>query len=89
MAVRERSPLDELRAHLASLLRGLADFLAPQPAGSPGRDLVDDLLDKAPDDDEPLTDEERAAIDEAEAEIRAGRTVGHEELWAGLDRERG
>lgn len=44
-------------------------------------------LDTAPDDDEPIGDEERQAIDEALRDIRAGRTVPHAEVkrrW-GLD----
>ncbi len=45
-----------------------------------GRDpLLKKLLD-APEDDEPETEEERAAVAEAWKDVRAGRTISHEEL---------
>ena len=34
----------------------------------------------APEDDEPLTEEDRIALEEAEAEIRAGKGIPHEEV---------
>ncbi len=46
----------------------------------PGDDLVLQALKNAPVSNEPLTDEERAALDEAYDEIRAGRVISHEEL---------
>lgn len=42
-------------------------------------DPVLQALANAPDDDEPLTDEEIAALDEAYADIAAGRVVSHAE----------
>ena len=47
------------------------------------RDLEDPFLRnlaEAPWDDEPLSDEDMAAIAEAEADIKAGRLVSHEEI---------
>jgi hypothetical protein len=50
---------------------------------SPLRTLEDDpvlrALLEAPEDDEPLTPEEEAAIEVAREDVRAGRTVSHEE----------
>ncbi len=37
-------------------------------------------IENAPLDDEPETDEERRAVEEGEADIRAGRTLSTEEL---------
>jgi predicted RNase H-like HicB family nuclease len=45
-----------------------------------GRDALDELLDSAPIDDEPETDEERAAVSEARKEVRRGETVSLEEI---------
>ena len=47
------------------------------------RDLEDPFLRnlaEAPWDDEPLSDEDMAAIAEAEADIKAGRLIPHEEI---------
>jgi predicted transcriptional regulator len=41
-------------------------------------------LANAPEDDEPLTDEDAAALDEANADIAAGRVVPHEEVFRRL-----
>ncbi len=38
------------------------------------------LLDNAPMDDEPLTEEDKVAIREANEDIAAGRVVSHEEM---------
>lgn len=43
-------------------------------------DPVRHALENAPVDDESLTDDERAAIKEAEDDLRAGRTISHEEV---------
>jgi predicted transcriptional regulator len=46
------------------------------------RDHADPFLSalaNAPEDDEPLTDEDIAALDEAYADVAAGRVVSHEE----------
>ena len=37
-------------------------------------------LDNAPFDDEPVTDAEEALIEEARADVRAGRVVNHEDV---------
>ncbi|CAN5283310.1 hypothetical protein BH24GEM2_BH24GEM2_08040 [soil metagenome] len=37
-------------------------------------------LDNAPPDDEPYTDEERAAVAEAWEDVRAGETIPHQEV---------
>lgn len=39
-------------------------------------------LEAAPEDDEPLTDEDLAALSEAEQDIKAGRVTPHEEVKA-------
>ena len=47
------------------------------------RDTGDPVLRafmNAPEDDEPLTDEDRAAIEEAKEDLAAGRVMSHEEL---------
>jgi hypothetical protein len=44
------------------------------------RDALDELLDNAPIDDEPETDEEREAVAEAREEIRRGETVSLDEI---------
>ena len=44
------------------------------------RDALDDVLDNAPIDDEPETDEEREAVAEAREEIRRGETVSLDEI---------
>jgi hypothetical protein len=80
--VRDRSPVAAVRELLAAALRAAARALEPER-----RPPVDAYADR-PFDDEPLTDEDRAAIAESEADIRAGRTIEHAELWAELDRER-
>jgi hypothetical protein len=42
-------------------------------------------LEAAPEDDEPLTPEDEAAIEEALEDVRAGRVVRHEDLWRRLE----
>jgi hypothetical protein len=51
------------------------DFIA-----SRGHDDFDRWLDSRPEHDEPLTDEERAALAESAADIAAGRTISFEEI---------
>ena len=46
------------------------------------------LLDNAPLDDEPVTEEEEAAVQIAREEIARGETISLEELRAELDAER-
>lgn len=41
-------------------------------------------IEDAPYDDEPLTPEDIAALDEAEESVRAGRLISHEELRRSL-----
>jgi hypothetical protein len=48
----------------------------------PDRDDFERWLDSRPEDDEPLTDEEREALAESAADIAAGRTVSFEEIKA-------
>ena len=43
-------------------------------------DPVLSALRNAPPDDEPLTDEDRAALEEAWDDVRHGRTIPHEEV---------
>lgn len=49
----------------------------------PDQELTDPLLlalANAPEDDEPWTDEDEAAVAESRADFAAGRTLSHEEL---------
>lgn len=48
-------------------------------------DPIRRALDAAPLDDEPLTDEEREAVEEAESDIRAGRTMSMDEFKREFD----
>jgi len=79
VAVRERSPLDLLRERFAELLRSFADFVAPE------RDLVARILDRAPDDDEALSEEDAAAIKKGWDDYRAGEARPLEEIKRELD----
>lgn len=84
MSVREHSleeMLDSLRGRLAALLRAVVEALEPPPR------RVDPYADR-PWDDEPLSEEELAAIAEAEADIAAGRTVTLEDFERELESER-
>lgn len=63
MAIRERRLL---RDRVADALRATADYL------SPPRDPVMEALDNAPLDDEPLTEADRQAIEEARLEFERG-----------------
>ena len=60
-------PLDEV------LAEATLDFIA-----SRGRDDFARWLDSRPEDDEPLTDEERTALAESHADIAAGRTISEQ-----------
>lgn len=40
----------------------------------------EDWLDSRPEDDEPLTPEEQAALAESDADIAAGRTISYEQV---------
>ena len=51
-------------------------------------DAVTRLLDNAPLDDEPVTEEEEAAVQLAREEIARGETISLEELRAEFDAER-
>jgi hypothetical protein len=51
-------------------------------------DPVLTALMSAPADDAPESDEERAAVEEAMVEIRAGRWLEHDELRARIARQR-
>lgn len=67
----------------------MVEFL-PERLCAPVESAVLDFLEKhdriiwlqltAPDDDEPLTEEDRIAIEEGKAEIRAGKGIPHEEV---------
>jgi len=67
-------------------LHRLVDNL-PEEKETEARHLLQDLLDggdytleNAPFDDEPLTEEDHAALDEAHEDIRAGRVTTQEEV---------
>lgn len=70
----EPVPLDEVLAEFHS------DSLAAPNDASRGRDDFDRWLDSRPEDDEPLTAEERTALAESSADVAAGRTVSFEEI---------
>lgn len=65
----------ESLAAVARVLEALRDALAPT-----------DPLALAPFDDEPLTPEEGAALEEADADIAGGDVLSHEEFWAAVER---
>lgn len=72
-------------------LRALVDAI-PDDRLPAAREALEQLADpvlmaflNAPEDDEPLTDEDLAAIAEAKADIAAGRTVPLAEVLAELD----
>ncbi len=48
-----------------------------------------DWLDARPEDDEPLTAEDRAALDESDADIAAGRTISYEQVKQDLGSQAG
>ena len=52
-----------------------------------GDDPLRSFLDRAPVDDEPVTSEDRAAIQEGFAQRAAGETISHEEAQRLLNRE--
>jgi hypothetical protein len=47
----------------------------------------DDWLDSCPEDDEPLSPEEHAALSASDADIAAGRTVSYAQVKQGLEAE--
>lgn len=71
---------DEFRAAIEDLSEAEAtealELLGPRGE----RDALDELLDNAPIDDEPETEEEREAVAEAREEIRRGETVSRDEI---------
>jgi hypothetical protein len=74
---------EKLRARVEDLTEQEAeaalDFIA-----SRGQSFGD-WLDARPEDDEPLTPEERAALAESDADIAAGRTVSYEQVKQDLE----
>ncbi|MBI1930544.1 hypothetical protein HYR99_40650 [Candidatus Poribacteria bacterium] len=64
----------------ASELHAAKRFLEYLYLAGEADDLVLQALKNAPVSNEPLTDEDRAALDEAYDDIRAGRVNSHEEL---------
>jgi predicted transcriptional regulator len=65
--------IEELPEHELVTARRLLEELRDRAAGLPR------VLPDAPLDDEPVTDEDRAAIAEAQADVAAGRVVPHAE----------
>lgn len=68
-------------------LHRLVDELSEADLATPLRivethrhDLMPQALANAPEDDEPWTDEEEAAVAESRADLAAGRTLSHEEM---------
>jgi hypothetical protein len=80
MALQERPAVDKLIHHAlevaASVLRSFADFLSPPTPSDP----VERILDDSPADDEPVTSEEAAAIENARREHERGETVSLAEI---------
>ncbi len=77
------------REHLRQLLDELPDAELPAAeralAALVSRDdPLGRLLDEAPYDDEPETDEERVAVAEARADRDAGRLIPHDEVKGSL-----
>ena len=74
---------EKLRARVEDLTEQEAeetlDFIA-----SRGQSF-DDWLDSRPEDDEPLSPEERAALAASDADIAAGRTISYAEVKQGLE----
>ena len=55
--------------------------MPPGPATTPvPRDPVLESLENAPIDDEPLTDEDERAIEEAREQVRRGEVLTHDEV---------
>ena len=67
--------ISKLPANELYAAKRFLEYLAAQ-----GDDPVLQALKNAPVSDEPLTDEDRAALDEAYEDIRADRLISHEEL---------
>jgi Ser/Thr protein kinase RdoA (MazF antagonist) len=69
---------EKLRARVEDLTEQEAeaalDFIAARGQG------FDDWLDSRPEDDEPLTPEDKAALVESDADIAAGHTVSYEQV---------
>ncbi|HVC34566.1 MAG TPA: hypothetical protein VNL16_13735 [Chloroflexota bacterium] len=72
----DRLPADQLDA----ARRALDQVVAADP-------VLHALL-TAPEDDEPLTDADRAALEEARADIAAGRLIPHEQVKRELSERR-
>ena len=45
----------------------------------------DEMLENAPADEEPLTEEELQAIEETRKDLKAGKTISHEKFWGKYD----
>lgn len=67
--------VDELPENELNAARRYLEFIRET-----GRDPVRWALENAPLDDEPETDEEKQAVEEGKADIRAGRTMTSDEL---------
>lgn len=77
--------VDRLPAPLVPLVRGLMLTVfawTPQSAGIGDDSPLDALLRDAPEDDEPITEEDIAAIDESRAEFERGEFVRLEDIGA-------
>jgi hypothetical protein len=78
---------EKLRARVEDLSEQEAeatlDFIA-----SRGQSFAD-WLDARPEDDEPLSDEDQAALAESDADIAAGRTISYEQVKQDLGSQPG
>jgi hypothetical protein len=68
--------IDELPETEEAAARRFLEFLCDRPH--------EYSIEDAPFDDEPLTDEDKAALEEARASLRAGEFVTDQELWSRL-----
>lgn len=75
---------EKLRRAVEELTEAEAAEALDVLAGRGARDSLEELLDNAPIDDEPETQEERAAVTEARESLGRGETVSLDEIRAEL-----
>ncbi len=73
--------VDQVPRHSLHLIARLVEAVLSE------EDPVARALDNAPEDDEPITDEDLRDLDEAMGAAREGDLVSDEDLWTRLDSE--